>query len=596
MSRIALRRLVFAAVPATLLLVANLFGTSLMAESDRPDPSLPSGPFALRVYYDEIRDIRQLQSYDLWEFNNLNEKYVLVGADQHVFRTLRDDGWRVSLDAEATASLQHPTASTRFSGGYRTVDQLYDEVAEKAEAFPDLVELVDYGDSYCKGQGGCVTLGGENLPGYDLLAVRITNEAIAGSSDITESGVTMGSKPVFFLMANIHAREITTPELAMRLIDQLLAEYNQDADITWMVDHHEIWVVPTVNPDGHWLVELGDHPKYGGYPFYQRKNANNDADADNDPDCPQWPPATFAQQGIDLNRNHSFGWGPIGSSNQPCNLTFRGPSPASEPEVAQLQALVSSLIPDQRGDALTDAAPADTTGLLITLHSYSNLVLWPWGNTTQLAPNRADLKAIGDRLSLFNGYISCQPSYCLYDTSGTTDDWAYGELGIPAFTFEVGDEFMPPYQEIDNVQWPDNGPALLYAAGIARTPYATIRGPEVRDIAISQVRSVVTLDLVVDDTFNGGKAIAAVEYVVDRPFWDAAAQPLAMSPSDGTFDSVTEDAQVVFDTLGLTDGRHILFARGQDSDGNWGPVSAAFFDVTDGIDAQRLYLPALARP
>ena len=54
---------------------------------------------------------------------------------------------------------------------------------------------------------------------------------------------------------------------------------------------------------------------------------------------------------------------------------------------------------------------------------------------------------------------------------GTTDDWSYGELGIPSYTIEVGTQFMPPYGQIDSIQWPDNGPALQYAAKIARTPY-----------------------------------------------------------------------------------------------------------------------------
>ena len=54
---------------------------------------------------------------------------------------------------------------------------------------------------------------------------------------------------------------------------------------------------------------------------------------------------------------------------------------------ALVAALVRSLFPDQRGPNDTDAAPPDTTGVLITLHSYANLVMWPWGHTATAPPN-----------------------------------------------------------------------------------------------------------------------------------------------------------------------------------------------------------------
>jgi hypothetical protein len=40
-------------------------------------------------------------------------------------------------------------------------------------------------------------------------------------------------------------------------------------------------------------------------------------------------------------------------------------------------------------------------------------------------------------------------------------------------------------------------------------------------------------------------------------------------------------------------GRHIIFVRGQDALGNWGPVSAVFLDVSPSHWA---YLPWIAKP
>lgn len=546
------------------LFLAVLYGRPAGAESYEQDDGLPDGPFVARVYYEQVSDIDALARYDVWEYNNLREKYVLVSMDRTIYHRLERVGWRMEIDQEATAMLTGGLPDT-FYGGYRTVDELYTDLEAINAAYPDITELVDYGDSYCKTQLGCVTLGGDVQPGYDLLAMRVTNRTITGT------------KPVFFLMAGIHAREITVPEIAMRMLDWLVAGYNVNPDATWIVDHHEVWIVPSVNPDGHWIVELGEQPPYYGSPFWQRKNANRSNG------CTTWPPSSGSQYGIDLNRNHSFMWGLNGSSPYPCDQTYRGPSAASEHEVNELQNLVLTLIPDQKGPNVNDPAPDDTAGLLITMHSYSQLVLWPWGYTTAAAPNRAGLETIGDKFATYNGYTSCQPSLCLYTVSGSTDDWSYGELGIPSYTFEIGYQFMPPYSEIDNVQWPDNGPALQYAAKIARTPYMLAYGPDALNVAATDNGDgTATLTATINDQTNGSQAITAANYFIDTPYWLTATTPISlpMTAVDGTFNSSVEAVEATVDLSGLAAGRHTLFVRGEDAGGHWGPVSAAFLTVT----------------
>lgn len=544
---------------------------------NRQEP--PSEFLVVRIYYEAIEDLAGLQSIDVWEYNNLQERYVLAALDLARYEALIRQGWKVEVDANQ--QLQLALGSSEWVDDYDrylTVAELYDELDRINSAAPDLTEIVAYGESHCRAVGGCRTPGGDSLPGYPLLALRITNENVPGSSQVNGDEITRGTKPVFFLMANIHAREITTPEIALRMINYLIDGYGSDADATWIVDHREVWIVPTVNPDGHRLVELGLKDKYGGSPFYQRKNANNDGDRDNVSDCPVWPPSSYEQYGIDLNRNHSFGWGPPGSSEMPCDMTYRGLSEASEVEVRALERLVRTLIPDQRAAELSAPAPRDTTGLLITLHSFSNLVLWPWGNSELAAPNKADLKAIGDKLASYNDYLSCQPTYCLYATNGSTDDWAYGELGIPAFTFEIGDQFMPPYTEIDAIQWPDNRPALIYAAKIAHQPYMTANGPDTLALT-AESSSQVTLRATIDDRTTGGDAIVAAMYSIDYPPEHPLAEAIPLAAADGEFDSVTEVVSGTLDLSGLEPGRHTLFVHGQDSEGYWGATSAEFFDV-----------------
>ncbi len=426
---------------------------------------------------------------------------------------------------------------------YRTISELYAQLDAWLAAYPQLMEGYTIGYSY------------QNRP---LRVVRLTNETRSGP------------KPRFFLMANIHGRELITPETAMVFIQKLLQGYDRDPDITWVLDHHEIYVLVSANPDGHVKNEPGQ-------PWaWWRKNTNPTNGCAN---------STY---GVDLNRNHSFKWG--GASTNPCDETYQGPRVASESETQAVQNYVRTLFPDQRGPADGDAAPADATGLFITLHSYSNLVLWPWGHTAAAAPNGTQLAMLGTKLASFNNYTP-QQSNALYPTTGTSDDWAYGELGIAAYTFEIGssgDGFYPPCSRYDALIQP-NLNALFYAAKVARTPYLTSFGPDALQVSAVPTSTLAGVPLLVqatlDDRQNGGKAIAAAEAYVDTPPWDGGT-PILLTATDGAFNSSVEAVRGEIDTTELASGRHILFVRGRDITGFLGPLSAVFFLVEDDARLQ----------
>jgi hypothetical protein len=367
--------------------------------------------------------------------------------------------------------------------------------------------------------------------------------------------------------------------------------------------------VPVVNPDGREIVESGP-----GTPYTQRKNANTSLGS-----CSN-PPTGSSQYGIDLNRNADFQWGGAGTSASPCNLTYRGVSAASEPENYYLQNFLSSLYPDQRGPALSDTAPLSTTGTFITLHSYSNLVLLPWGwqecnsqacPPNQQAPNDIGLRSLAFRMSYFNGYETGQPSEVLYAASGGTDDWAYGALGIASYTFEVGPEsgtcsgFMPAYTCQDSLFWPKNRDALIYAAKSARQPYTLSLGPTTITPTLSLTTTVagipISLTAPINDSTYGdfginppaSQAIAQAEYYLDTPPW-ASGTALPMSAQDGTFNSASEVASAAIDTTGLSLGRHTVFVRGRDGAGNWGPTTARWITITADTSSH-VHLPLVIR-
>lgn len=408
-----------------------------------------------------------------------------------------------------------------FFGGYRTVEELLSDAVTLTATYPDITELVDYGDSYSRLAGGVTTPGGDRIGGYDLLAVRVTNRAVEGP------------KPVFVMMAGLHAREISTPEMAFRFLDHLTQNYGTDADVTWMVDHHEIWVVPVANPDGHWYVELGEQPRYGGNPWLWRKNGH--------PGCDIWPPRRNGDgYGVDLNRNFDDHWGGPGSSGQRCSQTYRGNARASEPETYAFQNLVRSLIPDQRGPSDADAAPDETMGIMIDVHTYGGYVLWPWGHTDEPAPNATGLSDVGEKFATYNGYRAGQSYQTLYATTGTSNGWAYSELGIPAYTFELDSNgFLASYGSVDDQLWPENMSAFLHAARIARAPYMLSRGPDSLNVFPFVDGNILYAFATINDTDNGGQFIDGAEFYLDTPPWVEGAVAFQLGALDGEFDSAS---------------------------------------------------------
>lgn len=561
-------------IPSTPILAACSALILLATLIPWPEASItkakPQGdqPIVARV---TIEDHDQLLRFvtlglDLLETRDGDDLFILATHEQ--IERLRDEGWRIRVDDEMTAQTARLSPET-FLDGYRTVAEMRAQLEASAANYPNLAEFFIYGQSWEKANT-------QGQSGHDLFGVRLTNRS------------RPGPKPVFFLMAAIHARELTTSEIALRLVDHLLGNYGVDGDVTWLLDEHQIVVVPVGNPDGRVLAESG---------FLQRKNTNHTHGGA----CSS-PPSAGNQSGVDLNRNYSFRWGVVNPPTEPpCGQTFPGPTAASELETTAIQDLVRLLFPDQRGPNDTDAAPMNATGILITLHSFGNLVLWPWGVTRAKAPNAAELELIGGKLASDNGHTP-QQSIDLYPTSGTTDEWSYGELGVASFTFEIGPAtgpcggFFAPYScldgGVDGEFWPRNLPALLYAARIARTPYQLVHGPAPESlIAASNNNSQVELRAVFDETRNGAQAIVAAEFYVDVPPWrGGVANP--MIAADGVFDNATEKATAFVNSA---PARSLFYVRARDAAGNWGPVRAAYISRQIAGERGKIIRPLTGR-
>ncbi|HLM59891.1 MAG TPA: M14 family zinc carboxypeptidase, partial [Pyrinomonadaceae bacterium] len=479
---------------------------------------------------------------DLMEYREGDD--LIVWTTQKQFDELRAAGLRVRVDEAQTAELQNSFQTDTFNGGYRTVEETRAFLDQMAAQYPNLAQAFTYGQSWEKTRNAA--------NGYNLFGIKLTNRNITGN------------KPTFFLEAGIHARELVPPEIATRFVEYLLKNYGRDADATWLLDEHQIVVIPIVNPDGRKIAETNPS---------KRKNTNNLTG-----NC------SLVSFGVDLNRNFQYFWGAVNTptSDPPCTETFPGLTAASEPETQGIQNLVSSLFPDQRGPLRTDPAPPDATGVFLDMHSTGNLVLYPWGEDN-LPPPNLQLRTIAQKMASYNGYNPIQ-SVQLYPTSGTAREYAYGELGVAGFGMEIGSGsgscggFAPAHGCIEGGAngnfWGKNLPMLLYLSKIARTPYMTGEGATAETLSVTRTAAANTFALraQISDAANGEQNVSAAEVYVDTPPWRGGT-PITMTAEDGSFDSPIE---FVVANVTVPAGRHIFYVRGRDSTNNWGAIKAVF--------------------
>jgi hypothetical protein len=240
---------------------------------------------------------------------------------------------------------------------------------------------------------------GTTYEGREILAVRLT---APGDSS---------SRPAALITGLHHAREWISVEPPMAVLEMLATGFGEDAWVTQVLGSTEVWVVPVVNPDGHVYSQSKSR--------MWRKNRSKNS---------------WWARGTDNNRNYGYNWGQGGASGNPHSQTYRGTEAFSEPET----------------QAIRDLALREDFVTSLSFHSYSQLVLWPWGYTYDPAPDEAVLKLHGEKMAELTGYTP-QQSSDLYPTSGDFCDWFYGETGALSYTFELGTRFVPKEEEVPGI-------------------------------------------------------------------------------------------------------------------------------------------------
>lgn len=567
-------RLRIARSPSVALLLLLLLAS---AGAVAPVAARPLDPPAPQAAVDVLVDIRELNS---------EERIRLMRAAPEVEEPVVNGTQRLSLSARRLAQLAPldlplgvlgpmPAAPQAWPSCYMEVAEALDWLTTYAAAHEHLVEVIDAGDSYCKAEGPCRSPKGDTLAGHDILVAKVTaRDAVSAKQGR------------FWADGGLHARELPTIELMRAFIQTMVEGYGRDPQVTYLLDHRELYVGLAMNPDGRELVELGASSATGR-PWEWRKNAHREREA-----C-KWPPTVDSHYGVDLNRNHIFKWNAPGHSTDACEQTYRGRSAGSEPETQAYETMLRRIFPDQRGPGDDDKAPEDAMGAMINFHNYTSpgTMLYPWSWTEARAPNYQALSTIAAQYAAPIGYVT---KNSLYPVSGDARDWAYGELGVAGYVIEMaGDTFLTPCSQVPGILR-DHLPQLQRMLALSDRPYERVFAPEVAQVSLDaqEVRQgePVFVDARLDGSPVGGLRVAGAELTIGGPGGPPADQVLPRSDAptgsglplaadDGAFDSVSEAASVELDTSTLSPGRYYLVVRARAADGRWGNPRAAWLTV-----------------
>ncbi|MDQ0599266.1 carboxypeptidase T [Streptomyces canus] len=400
------------AVFAALLALALAAPLSPGASADSTAKAAPSAD-TIRQYevhtHATVKERTALQQAGV-AIDEVDDHGVVISGRADQIKRLRAQGYditalgavpdRSSAEDGEVGILDFPSADSR----YHNYAEMTSEINSVVSAHSSIASTRVIGTSY---------------QGRNIVAIKISDNV-----------ATDESEPEVLFTHHQHAREHLTVEMALYLLNELTSDYGTDSRVTNMVDNREIWIVPDLNPDGgEYDVATGSYRSW-------RKNRQ--------------PNSGSSYVGTDLNRNWAYRWGCCGgSSGSTSSETYRGPAAESAPEVKVVANFVRSRV----------VGGVQQIKAGIDFHTYSELVLWPYGYTTantatgMTADDRNAFATVGGKMAASNGYTPEQSSD-LYITDGSIDDWLWGSQKIFAYTFEMypssssGGGFYPPDEVI----------------------------------------------------------------------------------------------------------------------------------------------------
>ena len=286
-----------------------------------------------------------------------------------------------TVGARAAESGGELSITAAVSAGYLNLAGINARLQQIADEYPNIAQVVDITAAY-------------NAPptfeGRHIFALRISDNVQVDEDE-----------PAMLVATTHHAREISTPVIALEAAARLTAGYGVDERITNAVDAHEIWIAPVWNPDGYNYVFTTNN--------LWRKNRR-----------------VFSNGvGVDQNRNYPQAWSSsCAGSTSVSSETYKGPSAGSEAETRTMMTWSES----------------ERFAKVIDYHSYGREVLYAYRCLSH--PFTAWMQQEAAALSQASGYggHTRVPS-----AEGEHQQWQFAKLGAYAFLIETHTEFQPSY-------------------------------------------------------------------------------------------------------------------------------------------------------
>ncbi|XP_070711790.1 carboxypeptidase B2 isoform X2 [Pempheris klunzingeri] len=284
-----------------------------------------------------------------------------------------------------------PRSSSSFYERYHSLEDIYYWINRTQQDNPSTVKLILIGSSY------------EKRPLY-VLKLSLNNRP---------------NKKAMWIDCGIHAREWISPAFCLWFVQYSLSFYTQNHEITNILDNMDVYVLPVMNPDGY------------QYTWTTNRMWRKNRSVAKSSNC----------IGVDLNRNFDANFCTQGASNEPCTEIYCGAFPESEPESGAVANFLRS--------------HKDSVQLYLSIHSYSQMLLFPFSCSLEEAENHKDLlemvQEAAQKIKRYyrNTYKYGAGAKTIYLAPGGSDDWAYN-LGIKySFTFELQDRgqygfLLPP--------------------------------------------------------------------------------------------------------------------------------------------------------
>ncbi|XP_063171719.1 carboxypeptidase B2 isoform X1 [Candoia aspera] len=275
-----------------------------------------------------------------------------------------------------------PRSSSSFYEQYHSLKVIYSWMDEIAAGRPDIIQKIHIGNSF------------EKRPLY-VLKLSHRNRT---------------SKNAIWIDCGIHAREWISPACCLWFIGHAIWLLNRDTTMARLLQHLDFYVMPIMNVDGY------------EYTWTTNRMWRKSRSQHGDNRC----------IGTDMNRNFDAGWCGKGASRDGCQETYCGPYPESEPEV---KAVVNFLRKHK-----------DHIKAYITMHSYSQMVLFPYSYTKNKSKDHDELQSVANQVAMairnahHNHYVTGSGAQTIYLAPGGSDDWAYDHGIKYSFTFELRDK------------------------------------------------------------------------------------------------------------------------------------------------------------